>query len=76
MTYVNTYADVKALSDTCCTSSNAARSPTRLGAPDILFVPDQNLAYQVAHQDQAHVPAAARAEPVPPPRVLRRWSSR
>src|SRR3954451_11304002 len=48
MTYVNTYADVKALSDTCCTSSNAARIAEKLGVPDILFVHDQNLAYQVA----------------------------
>lgn len=48
MTYVNTYADVKALADACCTSSNAARIADRLGTPDILFVPDQNLAYQVA----------------------------
>lgn len=48
MTYVNTYADVKALADACCTSSNAARIAERLGTPDILFVPDQNLAYQVA----------------------------
>lgn len=48
MTYVNTYADVKALSDTCCTSSNAPKIAGRLGKRDILFVPDQNLAYQVA----------------------------
>lgn len=48
MTYVNTYADVKALSDVCCTSSNAAKIATRLDVPDLLFLPDQNLAYQVA----------------------------
>lgn len=52
MTYVNTYADVKAISDVCCTSSNAARIAERLGKPDLLFVPDQNLAYQVALKTQ------------------------
>jgi quinolinate synthase len=48
MTYVNTYASVKALSDSCCTSGNAAKIAEKLGNQDILFVPDQNLAYQVA----------------------------
>lgn len=63
MTYVNTYADVKALSDACCTSSNAARIAERLGQPDILFVPDQNLAYQVALK--------TRRMYLPPPEVNR-----
>lgn len=48
VTYVNTYADVKAVSDACCTSANAPRIVDALGKRDVLFVPDQNLAYQVA----------------------------
>jgi len=44
MCYVNSTAEIKALSDVCCTSSNAERIARRL--PDgrgIIFVPDQYL---------------------------------
>jgi quinolinate synthase len=45
--YVNSSAAVKAISDVCCTSSNALQVINGIDAPQILFVPDKNLAHWV-----------------------------
>jgi quinolinate synthase len=55
VSYVNCTADVKALSDACCTSANAIKVVNRLEAENILFVPDQNLANYVQSQTRKHI---------------------
>lgn len=68
VTYVNTYADIKAESDVCCTSSNADQVVRSLGSNTVIFLPDEYLAGNVARQmgkqivfpdlDQPHDPHA------------------
>ncbi len=55
VTYVNTYADVKAESDICCTSGNAVAVVESLKTDTIIFLPDQYLAANVAQQTGKHI---------------------
>jgi quinolinate synthase len=41
--YVNSSAEVKAESDSCCTSSNAVEVVRRFAGEDVIFVPDRHL---------------------------------
>jgi len=55
VSYVNCTADVKALSDACCTSANATKVVERIESDNILFVPDQNLANYVQGQTRKRI---------------------
>ena len=55
VTYVNTYADVKAESDVCCTSGNAAAVVESLNADTVIFLPDEYLAKNVAKETGKHI---------------------
>jgi quinolinate synthase len=48
VTYVNTYADVKAETDICCTSGNAVKVIESLEGESVIFLPDEYLAKNVA----------------------------
>ncbi len=50
VTYVNTYADVKAESDYCCTSGNASKVVQAIAGDRVIFLPDEYLASNVAKE--------------------------
>lgn len=54
--YVNTSAAVKAETDICCTSANAARVVANIPADrEIIFIPDRNLGLYVEKQTGRHL---------------------
>ncbi len=55
VTYINTYADVKAESDICCTSGNAVAVVESLHTDTIIFLPDEYLAGNVAKETGKHI---------------------
>jgi quinolinate synthase len=50
VTYINSSAEVKALSDICCTSANAVSVVRKIDSKKVLFTPDKNLGRWVARQ--------------------------
>src|SRR5215218_8473631 len=50
VTYINTYADVKAESDICVTSGNAIEVVNSLKSDRVIFLPDEYLAKNVARE--------------------------
>ena len=55
--YVNSTAEIKAMSDVCCTSANGVQVVNSLSEEQVIFVPDRNLAAYVArHTDKKIIP--------------------
>lgn len=50
MCYINSTAQVKALSDICCTSANGVRVANTVDKNEIIFVPDKYLGSYIARQ--------------------------
>jgi quinolinate synthase len=59
VTYVNTSAGVKAESDICCTSGNARRVVESLGVPEVIMIPDEYLARNIAAETDVKIIAWA-----------------
>jgi quinolinate synthase len=59
VTYVNSSADVKAESDICCTSGNARKVVESLGADQVIMLPDEYLAQNIAAQTHVKIIAWA-----------------
>ncbi len=55
VSYINTYAEVKAETDVCCTSGNAVQVVESLNSETVIFLPDEFLAQNVARETGKHI---------------------
>lgn len=55
ITYVNTSATVKAESDICCTSGNALKIVESFGLPEVIMIPDEYLARNIAAETDVKI---------------------
>lgn len=55
ITYVNTSAAVKAESDICCTSGNALKIVESFGLPEVIMIPDEYLAQNIAAETDVKI---------------------
>jgi quinolinate synthase len=78
VSYVNTSAEVKAESDICCTSSNAAAVVESLKNESVIFLPDEYLARNVAHETGRHIifPTKSTTSDTVIDKVMIGWSAR
>ena len=53
--YVNTSVAVKAASDICCTSGNAKKIVESLGVPEVIMLPDEFLAQNIAKETHVKI---------------------
>lgn len=73
VSYINTYADVKAESDVICTSGNAVRVVQSLKSDRVIFLPDQFLAANVARETGKEILFPTPRDPQPTGNVMIGW---
>ena len=74
VSYINTYADVKAESDIICTSGNAVRIVQSLKSDTVIFLPDKYLAANVAKETGKTILFPKPGDPAPHGNVMIGWN--
>ncbi len=76
VTYVNCSASVKAETDVCCTSSNAVKVVQSLDSEAVIFLPDEYLAKNVAHETGKHVIVPGKDGRIDEPQGIIAWNGK